>query len=36
MTVIYVKEEDPSKGIEAIAWFLMTNEEVKVARPPTK
>jgi hypothetical protein len=29
VTVIYVKEENPPKGIEAIAWFLMTTEEVE-------
>jgi hypothetical protein len=27
--VIYVKEERPPKGIEAIEWFLMTNEEAE-------
>jgi hypothetical protein len=28
VNVIYVKEEQPPQGIEAIQWFLMTNEEV--------
>jgi hypothetical protein len=28
VNVIYVKEEQPPKGIEGIEWFLMTNEEV--------
>jgi hypothetical protein len=27
--VLYVKEEKPPKGIEAIEWFLMTNDEVE-------
>jgi hypothetical protein len=27
--VIYVKEEDPPRGLDPIEWFLMTNEEVK-------
>jgi hypothetical protein len=27
--VMYVREESPPKGIEAIEWFLMTNEEVE-------
>jgi hypothetical protein len=26
MNVIYVKEENPPKGIEPVEWFLMTNE----------
>jgi hypothetical protein len=29
MTVIYVKEENPPKGIEAIEWFLMTGDGVE-------
>jgi hypothetical protein len=31
VNVIYVKEERPPQGIEAIEWFLMTNEEVASA-----
>jgi hypothetical protein len=27
VTVIYMKEEHPPKGVEGIAWFLMTNED---------
>jgi hypothetical protein len=29
VTVIYLKEENPPKGIEAIEWFLMTGEGVE-------
>jgi hypothetical protein len=27
--MIYVKEEQPPKGVEGIEWFLMTNEEAE-------
>jgi hypothetical protein len=29
VTVIYVREENPPKGVEGTAWFLMTSEEVE-------
>ena len=29
VNVIYVKEEQQSKGIEGIEWFLITNEKVE-------
>jgi hypothetical protein len=29
VNVIYVKEEEPPKGVEPIEWFLMTNEPVR-------
>jgi hypothetical protein len=29
VNIIYVKEEYPPKGLAPIAWFLMTNDEVK-------
>jgi len=28
VNVVYVREEAPPEGTEAIEWFLMTNEEV--------
>ncbi|MHC6203328.1 IS4 family transposase [Breznakiellaceae bacterium SP9] len=31
VNVIYVKEEPPPQGVEAIEWFLMTNEEAASA-----
>ena len=31
--VIYVKEENPPKGVEPIEWFLMTNEPVETVKP---
>jgi hypothetical protein len=29
VNVIYVKEENPPKGLEPIEWFLITTEEMK-------